>query len=251
MSIAEAGASFPNPEAMFSFTTAFSQAGILVSHLVGNVSRGNDRFNLAKLVALEGQSISFAFECFRWMRTTKEKEVQDRTFSEEEENELGKIIAERVRGFSQEQPIYIRSPKDASLLLFIWSHWGSKEETNQYLARTLDEDPRNSIELLKCYLLTSWGMESGLSHKGDFAREQYDSITKVVDADLIYSALYKIYGPELDSPKYHGDNSDRSLDERVGHQFAYIYHYVKSEEQKAANREGEDKGSKTEDNKVN
>jgi hypothetical protein len=76
-------------------------------------------------------------------------------------------------------------------------------------------------------------MESGLSKRSDLHIEEYNSIAKVVDADLIYNAIYKIYGSDLDPPRYYGD-SDRSLEEQVAHQFAYIYHDDKIKDQKAA-----------------
>lgn len=231
IAIAKVGNSFPNPETMFTIITAFSQAGMLVVNLIENIPRGRKRIDVAKIIVQEVEPISFVLECFSWMRTGGTKEEQDRIFSIEEEDELGKIIADRTKRLSQDQlPIYIRFPKDAKRLLYAWSHWGNREEVNKYLTKTMNEDPRNALELLKCHLSTEWSMESGLSHKADFAREQYNSIAEIVDTDLVYNALYKIYGSALDSPKYHS-NSDQFLDERVTHQFAHIYHQVKTEEQ--------------------
>lgn len=238
LAIASVGDIFPKPEQMFSFTTPFSQAGMLVSQLVENIPKGEDRFDVAKLIAQEGQPLSFAWECFRWMRATEEREEADRTLSVEEEDELGKIIADRIREFAQAEPIYIRLPRDAPSLLFVWSHWGSREETNQYLAGTLKKERGNVLELLKCYPRPAWGVESGLSHPGDFGREHYDSIARVVDTDTIYDGLYQLYGSDLDSPEYY-DNDDRPLEERYAHQFAHIYHHVKTEEQGTPGREAE------------
>jgi len=240
LAIARVGDVFPKPEHVFSFETPFSQAGMLVSQLVENIPKGEDRFDVAKLIAQEGQPLSFARECFTWMRATEEREEADRTLSVEEEDELGKIIADRIREFAQAEPIYIRLPRDAPSLLFVWSHWGSREETNQYLAGTLKKERGNVLELLKCYPRRAWGLESGLSHPGDFRREHYDSITRVVDADIVYDALHEVYGSDLDSPEYH-DSNDRSLDERYAHQFSHIYHLVKAEEQETSS-EGEQLG---------
>lgn len=246
LAIARVGDTFPKPEQMFSFTTPFSQAGMLVSQLMENIPKGEERFDVARLIALGGEPIAFALECFTWMRTTEEKEEADRALSVEEEDELGKIIADRIKEVAQEEPIYIRLPRDAPSLLSAWSHWGSRGETNQYLAQTLKEDPRNVLELLKCYVPTAWDLASGVSHTGDFRREQYDSITRVLDADPIYDALCQVYGSDLDSPEYR-DNGDRSPDERVAHQFAHIYHRVTTEEQEAPGRKGEPGTSRIED----
>lgn len=247
LAIAKIGNSFSHPDILFSSTTAFSQAGILVSNLVKNIAKGEDRFNIAKRIALHGQPISFAHECFRWMYSTEEEKEQDRTFSVEEENKLGNIIAKRIKELSQEkQPIYIHFPKDAPILLYAWSHWRSREETNQYLAGTVDEDSHNVLEFLKCHIPIQYGMESGISNKGDFRRDEYEAITRVVDANLIYNALHKIYGSDLDSPKYR-DNGDRPFDEQVAHQFSEIYHHVKTEEQKVVEEKKEHETNRTED----
>jgi hypothetical protein len=232
LAIAKIGDSLPNPETLFSFTTAFSQAAILVSHLISNIPKGKDRFDAIRLIVEEGQPLSFAVECFNWIRTKEKTEEEDRIIPIEEENELGRIIADRIKEMSGKQPIYIECPKDTPFLLYVWTRWGSKEEVNQYLASTIDDNPHNALELLKCYLPTSWGSESG-PHKGDFRRDQYDAVTKVVETDVLFNALRKIYGSDLDSPQFNGNNT-RSLDEQVAHQFAHIYHHVKTEKQEVA-----------------
>lgn len=244
LAIADIGDIFPKPEVMFSFSTPFSQAGILVSQLVHNIPKSEGRFDVAKEVVLKGKPITFAVECFRWLRTSEEKEEQDKILTVEEEEELGKIVAERIKALSAEQPIYVQFPEDAPTLFYYWSNYGSEGDTHQYLAKLFDEDPHKALVFLKCYLRTSWGVESGLSHKGDFERDQYDSIMKVVNTDVIYDALYKIYGSTLDAPDYY-KTSSYPLDDKVAHQFAYIHHKAKAEEQaKITETQPEDKNTK-------
>ncbi|MCL4558954.1 MAG: P-loop NTPase fold protein [Deltaproteobacteria bacterium] len=234
LAIANCGDKFPNPEIAFSFTTAFSQAGILVRHLIMNIPKDMKRHDIGKIVVQEGQPFSFALECFKWMRSPDEKEEQKRLFSIEEENELGKLIASRIKEMSQEaSPLYIRFPKELSAILYAWSTWGSKDEAKQYITETINKDSRNVLLLLKCYLPISWdltGPAAGVPFKYAFPRESYNLVTESVDADLIYKTLYKIYGENLNSSKFITESS--SLEEQVAHEFVSIFQQITSEEQK-------------------
>lgn len=230
IAIAKVGDNFSKPENVLLYMTAFSQAGTLVSQLINNIPKGDVRFDTAKVILAEG-SVSFASECFRWIYTNKEKKEQDRIFSVEEENELGKIITERIKQFSHGEPIYKKSPGNALSLLNIWSTYGSREEINQYLAKTLDETPENALDLLKCYQPTWFG--AGGSHKGGLEQRQYDSIKEDVDPDIIYNALCKIKGLDLESLKHQETINRPMYDENVAYQFAKIHHSVINKEQDA------------------
>jgi hypothetical protein len=94
-----------------------------------NIPKGNIRFDTAKVILVQG-SVLFASECFRWIYTNKEKKEQDGIFTVEEENILGKIIIERIKQFSQGEPIYKKSPENALYLLNIWATYGSRQEIN-------------------------------------------------------------------------------------------------------------------------
>lgn len=231
IAIAKVGDVLPKSEGVFFAATAFSQAGYLVSQLLRKIPNEKDRLDAAKAIFQEG-SIFFVTECFSWIRTTKERKEQDRIFSIEMENELGRIMVEKIKQFSHGPPIYRQCPDNAPYLLYIWLNWGSREETNQYLTKTLEANPRNALELLKCYLPTLYSA-SGV-HKGGFERDQYNSIIEVVDADVIFNALYKIYGSEIDSQKNHREN--RTPDEWIAYQFVHIYHLVKTDEKNATSK---------------
>ena len=228
IAIAKVGDNFPKSENELFYMTAFSQAGILVGQLINNIPKGNVRFETAKVILVEG-SVSFASEYFRWIYTNKEKKEQDRIFTVEEENELGRIITERIKLFSQGEPIYKKSPGNALSLLNIWSTYGSREEVNQYLAKTLDEKPENALDLLKCYQPTWFGADG--THKGGLEQRHYDSIKEDVDPDVIYNALYNINGLDLESLK-HQETIDQTLyNENVAYQFTKIHNSVINKEQ--------------------
>ena len=129
-----------------------------------------------------------------------------------------------------EQLLYHRFPKDAALFLYLWSHYGSIDETNRYLTKSFQSSANNAIEFLKCYLPTFEGTESALSRKGYFSRMQYDSVAKVVDPDNVFEALKRLYGPKLDTLK--DEEFADSPDKAIAYQFARIHQLVKSEMKK-------------------
>lgn len=221
---------FPNPDIPFSFTNPFHQAAILVANLVKNLPKGTERLSLGKAIVGEGKPISFAAACLTWMRTSEKKTKDDRIFSKSEEQVLEQIIVSRIRDISGDKLLYRDfPPKDARLLLSIWSHYGSRDETEHYLTDSFQSNPENVIEFLKCYMPTSWELESGFPRRGDFEREQYDAVVKVVDPDNILEALEKLYGSKLDSPKYRELDDSLDIYKVIAYQFAHIHYLVKNE----------------------
>jgi len=231
---------FPNPDIPFSFTNPFHQAAILVANLVKNLPKGTKRLSLGEAIVKEGEPISFAAECLRWMRTSEEETKDDRIFSKNEEQLLEQIIVSRIRDISKDKLLYRSFPRDAPLLLSIWSRYGSRDETEHYLTDSFQSKPEEVIEFLKCYVPTSWGLESGLPHKDNFRREQYDSVARVVNPDNILEALKRLYGSKLDSPEYRELDDSLDIYEVIAYQFAHIHYLVKSEMEKADSAEDSD-----------
>jgi predicted KAP-like P-loop ATPase len=222
LALSQVGTSFSKTETLLSSTdfssmfTASAQAARLVKSLVENLYQREERFDLAREIAQDGEPLSFAFECFNWMRRSDEQgdgEEQKINFSAQEEREIGSILARRTREYSEKQPIFNLSPEEIHRFLSLWAEWNSKEETDRYIANILDENHHYVLKLLKSYL----------PRKSDtFNEDTYKLMTKVVDADVIYNALLKIDGLALEPSKF-SENGERSLDERLAYQFACIY----------------------------
>jgi len=172
------------------------------------------------------QPISFAAKSFLWMMS-QEKEESPRLLSAEEEQALGRILASRIQKIARDQLLYQEFPEDAALFLDIWSHYGSRDETDRYLANSFRSRPENVIKLLKCYLTTPGGLEAGLTRKTYFSRTRYYALVKVIDPDKVYEALTRLYGPELESPE--DETPVDSTDKAIAFQFARIHHRVMSE----------------------
>ncbi|MFC1990685.1 WD40/YVTN/BNR-like repeat-containing protein [Chloroflexota bacterium] len=183
----------------------------------------------------EGQPISFAVESFLWMLTSGEEGGGERILSADEEKELGQIIASRIRNMAKDQLLYQKFPKDASLFLYLWSHYGSRDETNLYLTGSFKSSPGNVIEFLKSFLPAPQAVKPASSTEPLFDRTQYESVAKVVDPENVVEELEKLYGAELDmlGDEELGDSPDKT----IAHQFARIHYLVKSDVEKADSAE--------------
>jgi hypothetical protein len=234
--LAENATNFPQGKGLFSSITApFPQAAILVAKLIDRVPFGSDRETLARKIIQEADSIPFAFECFRWMRKD-ESDKKDRIVPESIEHELGTMLATRVRDSAKITPPYISSPENSPALFYVWNTFGPPDEVAAYLRTRFASDTKEVLTFLTSYVGLSWGMESGIPHKSEFIRENYDAISKIRSPAEIVTQLKILYDHELDAPQYHHP-SDTALEKRIAHQFVFIHNAVQSESQGKAIQE--------------
>ncbi len=214
------GDRFPTDRSPFSFGGTFSQAAKLVVLLADNISDSIERMNFVKETLLGASPITFAIEIFQWSRAKREDKT--RVLTPEQVQELGKVIATRIRDLADGGNDFLgHFPNDVPLLLGVWASWGGRAETNDYVQNLIKSDKTKTTGILKCYVPTSWGMENGLSSKGDFERDQYDSLVRVVEPSVIYSSLKEIYGNALKTSEF--PFREGFSDETVAKQFAWLY----------------------------
>ncbi|MDI6871518.1 MAG: P-loop NTPase fold protein [Bacillota bacterium] len=221
LAIGEVGPEFPNTETFLSLSP-FSRAAALLATLLKNIPDVQQRFDVAKLLIKSIEPLSLAVEFYRWLRASEEGE--EATLPKSQEDEIGRVAANRIREYSQTHVLHEDFRKEAPALLYVWAHWGSRQESNDYLVKLMEENPRNAVELLKCYLGTAWGSDSGPA-PGDFERMQYDSLRLVVDPGQVLKALSRVYGSALESPRAENYRKGH-IDERVAHQFASVHRHV-------------------------
>lgn len=221
LALAQAGHIFPNPEALFSFMNPFSQTAILISRLLENITDTQIRFDLAKELMIQANPIEFALECFRWIRSYQDTKEEERLLDKDDESQICEMLVSRIKELAKEKPLYIQNPKNAPFLLYVWATYGLSSEVNEYIKTTFNLNSNNVIEFLKTYVPTAWAMNSGLPHKSDFSREQYNSIVQVMDAETIFEYLKEIYGSEIEKPQYRA--VERDFERKIANQFAYIH----------------------------
>jgi hypothetical protein len=99
---------------------------------------------------------------------------------------------------------------------------------NEYISRTLDDNPRNALKILRCYLPIE-NTESGLVSKGGLGPIEYDSLTSAIDADIILEALHRLYGSDLESREPSKDENEY-LNKNIAYQFARLHQNAKKKD---------------------
>lgn len=239
--VALSGSSFPNPEQSYLLTTARSQAAILIGQLLHNLEDSTDRLETAREILEIATPITFKFDCFRWMRSPKDTPDEERTFSIKVEEDFGKFVAESAKNESKTKNLYKEYGSDAKFLLWIWSHYLDQDELEKYLVDSFDEDEKNVINFLLCYLPTSWDMGTGIPRTSDFERDQFNAVTEIIDPKIIIEKLEKIFGDSLKAAKDTYLKYEDVISRKVAYQFTYLYHFVQNEKNKTASQPETDK----------
>lgn len=249
--LALSGETFPNPEALFSFMTPFSQASILIAQLAKNILH-EDQLKYAESILSIAVPLTFSVECLRWFRTGEEKKDSERLFEKAVEDKLGKLVAKRIASKAEETPVYKEYGRHAPLILWAWCHWDSKRATETHIQKALEAEPETVSELLKTFISTAWGMESGLPIKGDFEREQYDSLTKTINPDIVYESIERKYGKQFLDTSDPATIDSKTFEEKVALQFTWIHRKAKmvltEKTRDAAGSHGQEKEGNTPEN---
>ena len=99
---------------------------------------------------------------------------------------------------------------------------------NDYVVELILKDPESLIRIIESYVPTAWEMGSGISHKSDFERDQYDSLISELDASIVLRAI-KNHFPQVmnvsdDFPRlYDADAEKRQV---FLEQFVWIHQHV-------------------------
>jgi hypothetical protein len=114
-------------------------------------------------------------------------------------------------------------------ILYVWSNYGDRTETNQRISEWLETSPEAVIPFLISYLPTSLDVEIGLWHKSDLDRDFYESIIQVVDAENIIVALEKVFGAAIYTEGY-PELADGAIELICAQQFAWLYRNIQASE---------------------
>lgn len=229
--IADRGKLFPNPKQIFSFQGAFSQAAMLISDLMLNISDQEERFRLAEGLTIKAEPITFAAEVVRWFRGPDEN-ARPNSFSKEEKSSLRSLLASRIKGLSSKLDMFSEFPDDVGYLLTIWSRYGVKKEVSLYLRTLLKKKPSLVEVLLFGFIPISYPLDMGIGKKEDFERDQYNLVSELIDPAEIVSILEKLFGNQIQVQEYpyHYQGDITGLE--VAQQFTCIHKIVLSETEK-------------------
>jgi hypothetical protein len=218
----------PREEGMFGdWVSTYGQAAVLITNLLERVEDRAARLALAQRIATECPSLPFVAECLRWWRPSKD-DTRPSALTLEETNAVAATLADRIRKTAEDKALHDAFPKDATLLLWIWRTWGDPQEVGAYLERRFDTDPKEVSRFLATYVGTAWGMETGLPSRGDFERDAYDSVAKLVPPQRIVDRLKIVYGSAIEASEFYQQRGI-SAEEAAARQFCFIHRVATAE----------------------
>lgn len=220
---------YPNPETLYNWTVPFAQGAILVSDLIQNIEV-NSRVELACNCINKASNIDFKLEVFRWLKREEDDKPEKDAFTEDQISEIGKCLGKNISEYlSSDIDITNTNPNSTPTLLYTIKKYLGKEYLNAYLETIFNNDPEAILRILESYTPTAWGMESGISHKSDFERDQYNSLTRVISPEVIMGAIDKCSGTmPVVGDEYPRDYNyeDRTI---LLKQFIWLHKYVLNE----------------------
>jgi len=220
---------YPNPETLYNWTVPFIQAAMLVSDLIQNLNV-NDRVNLVCKCIDNAPDIDFKLEIFRWLKREEEDKPEKDAFTEEQISSIGGCLGKNVSKYLDSGiDITKENPQSTPTLLYTIKKYLGHKYLDDYLDGVLKKDTNTILRLLEIYTPTSWGMESGISHKSDFERDQYNSLTGVVNPDTILTAIEKVYSTMPIVGKEFPRDYEYKDREILLKQFIWLHEYVLNE----------------------
>ncbi|WP_127533318.1 KAP family P-loop NTPase fold protein [Paenibacillus kobensis] len=220
---------FPDETAVFSFLTSRSRSIALIISLLKTIDPGETRLDAAKVILNEIKSLEYTTLCFHKMLSVRDDNItnNEALFTVEEEYYLGLVVVTRIKQRASDGILYMQEENPVNLLE-TWVKFGDWEGTNEYLQSTFEEDVHNVSHLLFRYLPRYYSVGSGQERIGEFNRDQYMKLQRVIDVDAIFLALKREYGDLLSEPVYEKFNGAPD-NQKTAMQFAYIHHQVMNE----------------------
>lgn len=220
-----------NPDVLYSWTTPFSQAAMLVSDLIQNIDK-TDRADLSKSCIDFSPSLEFKLEIFRWLKREEEDKPEKDAFSnsciDDIGKHLGQVLSEKL---GESEDVTKLAPKSIPTIFYTLNKFVRNKYVDDYVKRLISIEPETLIRILDSYVPTAWGMESGISHKSDFEREQYNSLTNELDAEIILGAIQENFPEAMNMPdefpRLYDDNAEKDL--LFLEQFVWVHQYVLKE----------------------
>lgn len=230
---------YPNPENLYNFSNPFAQAAMLLSDLIQNIADKTERVSLAVFCIENAPDLTFCLEIFRWLRREDKDRPETDAFTEEEINSIGSKLGGRIKTIlDSDVDITIQYPKICGSIMYQFKKDFGETEAEKYLNRLFERCEKAVFRFLDAFTPTAWGMESGISHKSDFEREQYNSIASVVNPEIVISALAQEIGNLPATTKdYPRDDKDREM--LLVKQFLWLHKYVLNEQAQSSEGNGQ------------
>ena len=224
----------PNPEILYNWTAPFSQAAMLISELIQNLDK-KQRADLAKTCINTAPLLEFKLEIFKWLKREDENKPEKDAFSEAVINDIGNHLGKVLSSILENSENQTKLPHKAiPTIFYTLNKFVRNNYVNEYVGALISKEPASIISILDAYVPTAWGMESGISHKSDFERDQYNSVTNVLDPSIILKTIevnFPAAMKKLDEyPRVFNNNDEKGF--LFLEQFIWLHRYVLNESQK-------------------
>ena len=226
---------YPNPESMFGWDDPHTQAAMLISDLVQNIEKDRRTAHVIDCIK-KTTTPHFKLEIFKWLRKEEADKPEKDAFDSEEVDYIGETLSIEIEQYiASIDDITETAIRILPHAFYLLNKYSKREVITSHVTSVLQKDKSAIIRLLDAYTPTAWGMETGVSHKSDFERDQYNSITTVLDPEFLLHSIETFQGqlPE-DQENYPRDfeHGDRSV---LLNQFVWIHRRVliEKDEEKA------------------
>jgi hypothetical protein len=232
--LAELGEEIPEERGMFaSMMAAVNRAAALMADLVKSLPETDTRLAVARDVVRTATPLSFAAEYLRDLSYQSKKKTDTTALTETETAEVGAILASRIAKSLTTTPNYAKHGRRLGGLLGIWKKYGPKGDMDTFLAVRFADHPEEAAQFLDAFIGRAYGLESGLSHKSSFDRDDFDNVAWLIDPTWVLAALKKQFGSLIDDATF--DKCwELNGDQQTACRFAAIYKKVQEDNAKKA-----------------
>ncbi len=172
------------------FETPFGQAAIFILQLMKYHKDEKDLFDFAKELMNYPKNFSFAYEINNWLRSGDRKE--DKLFSNEQYQELAKVLTERALEESKDNSIFESFPDYIGYIAHTWAE-RDKPSFDKYVESFLNRKKGNILALLRAYVPTIKSSAKPKPFKGDLTKDRYEYLVSFYNKNNLYDKILEIY----------------------------------------------------------
>lgn len=241
LAMAASAKHIPNPPSIFSFAEPVSQAGILISHLIGCLPAGEVRVALAKQVIHAADPLWFGDEVLRWLHVTDDKDKAERNvLTGDEVKEVGRTLVERTKSRAEAgEPLFSADVPQEQSLLFEWWRVEGRDPVQAHLASVFAKHPDNIGAFLQAMAPRAWGEGDVLPRVGELGADQLRNINLIYDLDELAELVRKHLPGNFENPRWF-PVSDTPIEQRLAEQFMYSFNKWRKDGETPHLREGSD-----------
>ena len=175
----------------------------------------------------------FAADLIRWC-TAGDGSRDDALLTRDDERSLRAATVLRIRREAAGAPIWQVFERETGRALWLWADVEGKKKTSRYLMTHFTKNPRHALAYLETHVLYATQAATGRTFRTTFAKNNYDAVAGVVDAERLAKLLRDLgLTPELGS-KF--EEPTGAPEEQTGRRFLALH----EEAQKAV---GDENGS--------